>query len=108
MDKTGGQLKKEEAKKIEESDVIATLRKDNNMLSETIAIRNLTILSLQYEFKRMKTVQQPPGSVYSSGTSGTVESDVQKHLNEQNKIILKQKEKIKFLEVSSKSSIIPL
>ena len=68
-------------------------------------MRNLTILSLQYEFKSMETIMQQQHAVFvSSGrTSGTV--DVQQHLNEQSKIILKQKGKIAFLEVSSKSSI---
>ncbi len=98
MDKTGGRLKKEGAKKMEESDVIATLRKENEMLSETISIRNLTILSLQYEMKTI--MQQPRAGVFSSGRT-----TVRRHLNEQSKIILKQKEKITFLEVSSRSRI---
>ncbi len=89
---------------IQQSDVTTSLRKENKILCETIAIRNLTILSLQYEFKRMITVQQPPGSGKISVSSGWAlrTLDVQQHLNEQSKIILKQKEKIDFLEVSSK------
>ncbi len=47
--------------------------------------------------------QQHAVFVSSGGTSVTV--DVQQHLNEQSKIILKQKENITFLEVSSRSRI---
>ncbi len=90
---------------IHQTDLITTLRKDKKALSETIAIRNQTILSLQQEFKKMKTVQQPPGSgkisVSSGGASGTL--DVRQHSKEQNKIILKQRKQIESLEVSTKS-----
>ncbi len=49
-------------------------------------------------------MQQSPGSgklsVSSGGALGTL--DLQQHSKEQSKIILKQKKKIEFLEVSSK------
>ncbi len=97
-------MKKMEEDLIQQSDIISTLRKEKKALSETITTRNQTILSLQQEFKRMKTVQQPPGSgkisVSSGGASGTL--DVQQHSKEQSKIILKQKKQIESLEVSSR------
>ncbi len=98
-------MKKMEDDLIQQSDVITTLRKEKKALSETIAIRNQTILSLQQEFKSMKTVQQPPGSgkisVSSGGASGTL--DVQQHSKKQSEIIFQQKKRIEKLEVSSKS-----
>ena len=98
-------MQKMEDELIHQTDLITTLRKDKKALSETIAIRNQTILSLQQEFKKMKTVQQPPGSgkisVSSGGASGTL--DVRQHSKEQNKIILKQRKQIESLEVSTKS-----
>ncbi len=50
----------------------------------------------------MKTIMQQQHARF---VSSEVTVDVQQHLNEQSKIILKQKGKIAFLEVSSKSSI---
>ncbi len=109
VDQTDGRLKEEKMKKMEDeliqqSDVITTLRKDKKALSETIAIRNQTIIALQQEVKR-KTVQQPPGSgkisVSSGGASGTL--DLLQHSKEQSKIVFQQKKIIESLEVSSKS-----
>ena len=89
---------------IQQSDIITTLRKEKKALSETIAIRNQTVISLQQEVKR-KTVQQPPGSgkisVSSSGALRTL--DLLQHSKEQSKIIFQQKKIIESLEVSSKS-----
>ncbi len=89
---------------IQQSDIITTLIKDKKALSETIAIRNQTILSLQQEFKNMKTVQQPPGSgkisVSSGGASETL--DFQQHSKKQSKIIFQQKKEIESLEVRSR------
>ncbi len=103
VDQIDGRWKEEKMEKMEDdliqqSDVISTLRKEKKALSETIAIRNQTIVSLQQEFKNIK--QQSPGSgkisVSSGGASETL--DLQQHSKEQSKIIFQLKKKIESLE----------